>query len=91
MKNYTSNMIKYRMEFLDSLSGELSGDRFLMAMDEYSFLSDLDENETKRVRQVTKAAKLADRLTTRIENMDLDCDPEVYEALCDIVNLLEGR
>ena len=91
MTNYTGNMIKYRMEFLDSIGGTLNGDEFAMAMDEYGFLSDLDENETERAKKVEEAARLAGRLTVRIENMDLDCDYEVYETLRDIVNLLEGR
>lgn len=91
MNNSTSNMIENRMQLLEGMGGKLNPDESAMATDEYQFLEDLWENEQKRAMAIAKAAKLADRLTGKIENMDLDCDWEVYDVLCDITNLLEGR
>ena len=55
-------------------------------------MTEISDGKLKRYWKVEKAQEAAleklNRLTSKIEDMEWDCDAEVYEALLDIFDTL---
>ena len=87
-----TNEMQNRIEWLGAVAdreGDSRVDPNWLAIDEAEVLKRYQRKVKAMEDAVEKAKRLTDRLTESIENMELDCDYEVYDGLCRIWKALD--